>query len=232
MHITYLSIFPELFDSFIETTLITRAVSQGLLSFETINPRHFCDDKHRLIDDKVYGWGHGMLMKATPIIDSIQHRLKKHNLKKHSNKSKRHIIIPHPSKTLFCQEHAHSRSENTYILFICGRYEWIDERVWIWLNKYCPWHISKVSLWQFVTLGGELPAMTMTEAIVRLIPGVINTEMSRIDESYSIKNNMNNIEYPQYTRPQLVENMEVPEVLLSWNHKAIKQRKQNHASTL
>lgn len=226
MHITYLSIFPDIFESFVSTTLIHRAISRWLLSFETINPRHFCDDRHRIIDDKVYGGGHGMLMKAPPLIHAIKHRIKKHTLKKKN--SDWMIIIPHPSKNVFVQQYAHQWSEKKHLLFICGRYEGIDERVYLRLQQQYPKHIQKISLWQFITLGGELPAMTMTESIVRLVPGVIKEEMSWQDESYAIDSDVTKIEYPQYTRPEMVEWMWVPEVLLQGNHKEIQQWKNNH----
>ncbi len=257
MHITYLSIFPELFDSFRQTTIVSRAVADRLVRFETINPRHFCDDKHRIIDDQIYGWWHGLLMKAPPIIESIKHWINKHKLvekyKRQAIRDKKptiddlqswrlkpkawtqksfQIIIPHPSRDVFTQAHAHIWSEYTHLLFICGRYEGIDERVRLWLQKSFPDHISRVSLWQFVTLGGELPAMTMTESIIRLIPGAINTEDSRKDESYSIDHNLNNLEYSQYTRPEIVEWMSVPPVLLSGHHKDIAQRKKDNSTHL
>lgn len=247
MHITYLSIFPELFDSFRTTTLISKAVDNRIITFETINPRHFCDDKHRTVDDEIYGGGHGLLMKAPPIISAVNHWVKKHKLWVRNGKSKItniwkkkssesllldsqfKIIIPHPSQDIFHQGYAHKWSECSYLLFICWRYEGIDERVRLWLHKKFPDQVVRVSLGQFVTLGGELPAMTMTEAIVRLLPWVINTEQSRIEESYSIEQGMKNIEHPQYTRPEVVEGMTVPEVLLSGHHKNIAIRKQEQS---
>lgn len=149
MHITYLTIFPELFDSFRETTLISRAVSNGLVEFETINPRHFCDDKHRIIDDEIYGGGHGLLMKAPPILSAIKHWIAKHQLKKGTNFR---IVLPHPSPTVFVQTHAHQWSDCSHLLFVCGRYEGIDERVRLWLQKKYPCHALRISLGQFVTL--------------------------------------------------------------------------------
>lgn len=228
MHISYLSIFPELFDSFRSTTLISRAIKNRKLKFETINPRHFCEDKHRIVDDEIYGWWHGLLMKAPPIIAGIKHWITKHKLS-HWNK-KFQIIIPHPSEYIFNQKYAHQFSDSQYILFICGRYEGIDERVWLRLQNNYSNHCIRISLGQFVTLWWELPAMTMTESIVRLIPWVINTEMSWKDESYSTDHNLQNIEYPQYTRPEIVEGMKVPEVLLSGNHKYIQDWKTDHTS--
>ena len=143
MHISYLSIFPELFDSFRQTTLISRAVENKLLKFETVNPRHFCDDKHRIVDDEIYGGGHGLLMKAPPLIAAIQHWLTKHKLTKKSNF---HIIIPHPSKDVFNQATAHTWSECSHLLFICGRYEGIDERVRLRLQQEYPQHTQRISL--------------------------------------------------------------------------------------
>lgn len=227
MHITYLSIFPELFDSFRETTLISRAVNNNIIQFETINPRHFTHDRHRTVDDEIYWWGHGLLMKAQPIIDGVKHWITKHNLSNRKNNF--HIIMPHPSPLVFNQTYAHSWSESDYLLFICWRYEWIDERVRKRLQKKYPDQSSRVSLGQFVTLGGELPAMTMTESIVRLLPGVIHDPESWKQESYSIEKNMQNIEYPQYTRPETVEGMKVPEVLLSGHHKNIEKWKEENS---
>jgi tRNA (guanine37-N1)-methyltransferase len=224
MHISYCSIFPELFESFISTTLVSKAIKNKRLKIEIINPRHFCEDKHRIVDDEIYGWGHGLLMKAPPIIKVIRHRIMKHKLttiKKTGKQKSWMIIIPHPSPDTFCQTDAHIRSEKSHLLFVCGRYEGIDERVWLWLEDTYPDHCQRISLWHFITLGGELPAMTMTEAVVRLIPWVIHTEMSRVDESYNIDRDLSNIEYPQYTRPEIVEDMPVPEVLLSGHHSKI-----------
>ena len=150
MHISYLSIFPELFDSFRQTTLISRAVENKLLRFETINPRHFCDDKHRIVDDQIYGGGHGLLMKAEPLIAGVQHWIEKHGLGTPKNKSKKElsfqIIIPHPSLIVFNQSHAHTWSEYSHLLFICGRYEGIDERVRLRLQKTYPHNVQRVSL--------------------------------------------------------------------------------------
>jgi tRNA (guanine37-N1)-methyltransferase len=250
MRITYLSIFPEIFESFTSTTLISRAVKSRKICFETINPRHFCDDKHRVVDDEIYGGGHWLLMKAPPIIAAIRHRITKHKLMEfviarrrhddvathnillhtpqwHEFKKKFLIIIPHPSKDVFTQSHAHHRSGYSHLLFICGRYE-----VWLWLQKTFPDQVVRVSLGQFVTLGGELPAMTMTESVVRLLPWVINTEMSRKDESYSPDHHLQNLEHAQYTRPEIVEDISVPEVLLSWHHKNIASWKIEHTNTL
>lgn len=234
MKIVYVSIFPEIFESFVSTTLVSRAVTHWLLSFEYLNPRHFCDDKHRTIDDSIYGGGQGMLMKAPPLIASIRHLIRKHKLTKSKwgKNSHRQILMPWPSRELFTQQSAHHYSQKDLLIFICGRYEGIDHRVSLWLDKHYPHHRSRLSLGQFVTLGGELPAMTMTEAIIRLIPGVIKEESSRQDESYALEHDMTNIEYPQYTRPEVVEWMTIPDTLLSGHHAQIKKRKKDNTQFL
>jgi tRNA (guanine37-N1)-methyltransferase len=142
-------------------------------------------------------------MKAQPLIDAVESILKTNKLNKRSKKWK--IIFLSPSKDVFCQKHAHELSTIKHIIFVCARYEGIDFRFEQYMIDNYPNHFVKISLGKFITLGGEVPAMTMTEAIVRLIPNVIKEENSRKDESYNMEKNMNNLEYPQYTRPEIVE---------------------------
>lgn len=224
MKIYYVSIFPEIFDSFLETSLIKKAQEKDILDFEIINPRDFCTDKHKQIDDEIYGWGTGMLMMAQPVIDSINSIIKK--LKSKENFQ---IIFPNPSNIFRNQQSAHSFSKTENLIFVCARYEGIDHRFVQYFQDKYPNNFHQISIWKFVTLGWEMPAMTMTEAVVRLIPGVIKEESSRQEESYSISQNMENIEHPQYTRPQEVEWYSVPEVLLNWNHKEIEKWKQENS---
>ena len=168
-------------------------------------------------------------MKAQPIIDGIKHWLTKHDL---HNSDKRQIIIPGPSERSFAQQDAHNWSASEFVLFVCGRYEGMDARVLQWLTKRYAQQTHLVSLGRFITLGGELPAMTITEAIVRLLPGVIHSSESWEQESYDITQGMSNIEHPQYTRPEVVERMRVPEVLLSGHHKHIQQWKDEQSGTI
>ena len=133
-----------------------------------------------------------------------------------------------PSRHQFTQETAHSWADVEQLIFICGRYEGIDARVEQRCRHSYGEEFSKVSLGQFITLGGELPAMTMTEAVARLLPGVIKEQASRQDESYQPSTNMKNLEYPQYTRPETVEGMTVPEILLSGHHHNIDQRRKEN----
>ncbi|MEI7562344.1 MAG: hypothetical protein WCJ39_01090 [bacterium] len=125
------------------------------------------------------------------------------------------IILLSPSKTIFKQKMAHDLAKVDHLIFVCTRYEGIDYRFEKYMKKQYGKAFEKVSLGQFITLGGEVPTMMMIEAITRLIPGVIKEEASRQEESYSIKEDMNNLEYPQYTHPDEVLGMKVPKVLLS-----------------
>lgn len=222
MNIYLVSIFPEIFESFISTSLVFKAIEKKVLSFKIVNPRDFCPDKHQQVDDEIYGWGAGMLMKAQPMIDAVESIISTNNL------SDFQIIFPSPSQKIFNQTTAMKYSENKDIIFICGRYEGIDYRFQQYMEKKYPTQFSKVSLGSFITLGGELPTMTMIEAIVRLVPWVIKEEISRQEESYSPEYNLQNLEYPQYTRPAEVEGFTVPEILISGHHKNIEQWKKDN----
>ncbi len=228
MHIHIVSIFPDIFKSFIETSLIKKAQEKKILKFTFTNPRIFCPDRHQTVDDSIYWWGAGLLMKAQPAIDAVESIIKKLKIKNWKLK----IILPSPTKEIFTQKVAHTLSESEHIIFVCTRYEGIDYRFERYMKKKYKQQFQKISLWQFITLGGETPAMTMIEAITRLIPWVIKEEASRQDESYNIKKDMNNIEYPQYTKPEVVLWMKVPKILLSGHHKNINERREQKTKIL
>jgi tRNA (guanine37-N1)-methyltransferase len=230
MKISYISIFPEIFKSFLATSLIAKAQEKELLSFECVNPRTFCKDKHKQVDDEIYGWWTGLLMKSQPLIDAVELAIKTNKLSKRCRR--RRIVFLSPSKEIFCQKYAHEFVKMKHIIFVCARYEWIDYRFEQYMTDNYPKHFAKVSLGKFITLGGEVPAMTMTESIVRLIPKVIKEENSRKDESYSIEKDMNNLEYPQYTRPETVQWYKVPEILLSGHTKKIEEWKKDNTISL
>lgn len=220
MHFHLISIFPNIFDSFLSTSLIHRATKDEKISFSITDPREFCTDKQRQVDDEIYGWWAWLLIKAEPMIAAIKHIVDK------IDRSTFRIIFPSPSPNAFTQATAHSYIDEwvTDIIFLCGRYEWIDHRVELrchdtfWSDIY-----QKISLGQFITLWWELPSMVMIEAIARLVPWVINDEASRQEESYRPELWWKNIEYPQYTRPQIVQWYKVPDVLLSGHHAEIKK---------
>ena len=165
-----------------------------------------------------------MLLKAQPLIDTINHIIDKNQLQK----SDFSILFPSPSPQVFNQKIAYGQSKKDALIFVCGRYEGIDAR----FEEYCLFHypdqFKKLSLGQFILLGGELPSCVMIEAITRLIPWVIKEKQSRIEESYAIKDGMSTLEAPNYTRPEEVYGMKVPKVLLNWDLEAIAQRKEDN----
>ena len=219
MHIHIISLFPEIFDSFFSTSLLQKAQEKWILKINFCNPRQFCKDKHQQIDDEIYWWWAWMLIKAEPIIDAVESIIKKNNLKNSDFK----IIFPSPTKEVFTQKNAYTFSKQEHIIFVCWRYEWIDYRRELYMQKYYPEQFQKISLWQFVLLWWEIATMTMIESITRLIPWVIKESESRQNESYSLKENMCNLEEPNYTRPENVKWFSVPDVLLTWNSEEIIQ---------
>ncbi|MFA6256329.1 MAG: hypothetical protein WC606_04030, partial [Candidatus Absconditabacterales bacterium] len=191
----------------------------------------------------IYGGGAGLLMKAKPAIDAVESMVKSLQVKSQKSKQKTgghyrpstldfKVILLSPSKEVFTQKTAHSLSESENIIFVCTRYEGIDYRFEQYMKKKYPKQFQKISIGKYITLGGEIPAMIMIEAITRLIPGVIKEEASRQDESYNITKNMNNLEYPQYTKPEEILGMKVPKILLSGHHKNIDERRSKKTKKL
>lgn len=211
-----LSIFPKIFADYFNTSIIKRAQQKKLIKIKIHNLRDFTKDKHKTVDDKPYGGGPGMILKLEPIYCSIF----KNKALKIKNKKLLKIILLTPAGKQFDQKKAQSFSKLKNIILICGRYEGIDARVEKFVDE-------KISVGPYVLSGGELPAMTIVEAITRLIPGVIKKE-SLIEETH----NKNFIEYNQYTRPEIltirgksgkIKMLKVPKVLLSGNHTKIKE---------
>ena len=230
MHYHIITIFPEIFDSFLSCSLIAKAKEQGLLQFSFINPRNFCTDPQRQVDDAMYGGGAGLLMKAQPIIDAIKSILASQNMTTETwGLRKRKVLLPRPSQQSFTQTTAHILAEeSTDIILICGRYEGIDHRVDLRCQQLFGDDFMPISLGQYVVMGGEVPSMLIVEAVSRLVPWVIKDADSRKNESYRPELGGENIECPQYTRPETVEGMGVPDVLLGGNHALIEQwRKEN-----
>ena len=225
MNIHIISLFPEIFDSFFTTSLLKKAQEKWILNINFCNPRLFCTDKHQQIDDEIYWWGAWMLIKAQPILDAVESIIRENNLKESDFK----IIFPSPAKEIFTQKNAYTYSKQEHLIFVCWRYEWIDYRRELYMQKHYPEQFEKISLWQFILLWWEVATMTIIESITRLIPWVIKESESRQNESYSLKENMQNLEEPNYTRPEIVEWFSVPEVLLTWNSDEIKKWKLDNA---
>ena len=228
MHIHIVSLFPELFDSFFSTSLLKKAQEKSILKIDFCNPRQFCTDKHQQIDDEIYWWWAGMLIKAEPIIDAVESIINKNNLKDSDFK----IIFPSPAKEIFTQKNAYTFSKQEHLIFVCWRYEWIDYRRELYMKKNYPNQFEKISLGQFILLWWEVATTTMIESITRLIPWVIKESESWQNESYSLKENMQNLEEPNYTRPEIVKWFEVPDVLLNGNSEEIAQWRRNNSKNL
>ena len=204
MRIDAISIFPEFFDV-LDISLLGKAKAQDLLEVKIHNLRDFTDDKHRTVDDTPFGGGAGMLMKPEPwglALDSVV-------------SSETIVIFPTPAGELFKQVTAQELSVAKHLVFACGRYEGIDQRVVDYAASKAS--VRLVSLGDYVLNGGEVAAVAMIEAIARLIPGVIGNAESLAEESHS----EGLLEYPSYTKPANWRGLEVPEVLLSGNHAEI-----------
>lgn len=201
MKISVLTLFPDYFGSFLQTSVIARAYKRHLFEFETIDFRLFTKEKHGHVDDTPYGGGAGMVLQCQPIVDAVRT----------IRTEKSTVILLTPQGRLFNQGIAENLSLKEHLIFICGHYEGFDERIRDYVD-------IQLSLGDFVLTGGEAACSVMCDAIVRLLPGVIKKDSSAED---SFSNGL--LEYPQYTRPEVFEEKKVPDVLLSGNHEKIRQ---------
>lgn len=201
-----LTLFPDMVMSGLNTSIIGRAMDAGLLEIQAVNIRDYSTNKHLKVDDYPYGGGAGLVMQPEPIYRAYQ------DLKKDMKKVPRVIYLT-PQGKVFHQEMAKELAKEEELVFLCGHYEGVDERV---LEEIVT---DYVSIGDYVLTGGELPAMVMIDAISRLVPGVLNNDESAGEESF--ENGL--LEYPQYTRPPIFLEKEVPEVLLSGHHENIRK---------
>lgn len=201
MNFHILTLFPEMVMNGLNTSIIGRAINNGLLTIEAVNIRDFAENKHNRVDDYTYGGGAGMLMQAGPVFGAYQ------SIAERTEKKPR-VIYLSPQGQTFSQEMAEDFAKEEELVFLCGHYEGIDERV---LEEIVT---DYVSIGDYVLTGGELPAMVMIDAISRLLPGVLHNDASAEFESFQD----NLLEYPQYTRPEEWHGKKVPEVLLSGHH--------------
>ncbi|MBE6044108.1 MULTISPECIES: tRNA (guanosine(37)-N1)-methyltransferase TrmD [Clostridium] len=208
MRIDILTLFPEMFQV-LNYSIIGRAIKNNIININTHNIREYSTNKHKKVDDYPYGGGAGMVMTPQPIVDAIK------SIKK-LNKGK--VIFLGPRGKTFNQEMAKKLSQEDEIIFLCGHYEGIDERIYKYIDE-------EISLGDFVLTGGEMACIPIVDSICRLIPGVLSSSESFIEESFY--NGL--LEYPQYTRPECFEGEKVPEVLLSGHHQNIRKwrRKQS-----
>ena len=201
IRIDILTLFPSMFDGFLNESIINRAIKRNLVQINVINFRDYTLDPHGKVDDTPYGGGAGMVLTPQPIFDAVED-LKTENTK---------VILLTPDGKTYNQEMAYSYSKEEHIILICGHYEGFDERIRTLAD-------SEISIGDYVLTGGEIPSMVITDSITRLIDGVIEKESHEYD---SFNNNL--LDYPTYTKPRDFRGMKVPDVLTSGNHKEIEK---------
>jgi tRNA (guanine37-N1)-methyltransferase len=206
MRIDVLTLFPEMFESPLSYSILKRAQESNIVEIVLTNIRDFARDKYRKVDDKPYGGGPGMVMMPGPVFDCFEYVEK-------LSPEKGRVILLTPQGQKFDQKKAAELSEEKRLILIAGRYEGFDERIREGLGA------EQVSIGDFVLSGGELAAMVIIDAVVRLLAGALGDEGSASDESFS----EGLLEYPQYTRPEVFRGMKVPDVLLSGDHKKINE---------
>lgn len=214
MNFHILTLFPEMVQNGLNTSIIGRAVNAGLLSIEAVNIRDYAFNKHQSVDDYPYGGGAGMLMQAEPVY--LAHEAVSKKIHARADKTgirKIRTVYLSPQGSVFDQKMAEDMAQEEELIFLCGHYEGIDERV---LEEIVT---DYVSIGDYVLTGGELPAMVMVDAISRLVPGVLHNDVSAEFESFQD----NLLEYPQYSRPEEWHGKKVPPVLLSGHHANIEK---------
>ncbi len=216
IHFHILTLFPEMVMQGLHTSILKRAVEKEAIAIEAVNIRDYTLDKHGKVDDYTYGGGAGMLMQAQPVYDAckaVEQRIASAQPENPGGEGSCRVIYVTPQGRTFHQAMAQELAREKHLIFLCGHYEGIDERV---LEELVT---DYVSIGDYVLTGGELPAMVMIDAIARLVPGVLHNHESAATESFSD----DLLEYPQYSRPEIWRGRRVPDILLSGNHGEIER---------
>ena len=208
MKIDILTLFPNMFDGVFQESIIKRAIDEKKVEINLINFRDYTNDPHNKVDDTPYGGGAGMVLMCQPIFDCVK------SIRTEASK----VILMTPDGIPYKQKMAYDLSNEKHLIIICGHYEGFDERI----RSICD---LEVSIGDYVLTGGEVPAMVLVDSITRLLPGVIR-EDSHLEDSFN-ENYL--LDYPTYTKPRVYEGMEVPEVLLSGDHKKINEYRYNES---
>lgn len=206
MRIDILTLFPEMFTAVLGQSILRIAQEKGLVEYHLWDIRNFSPDKHKKVDDRPYGGGPGMVMRPEPVFNAIE------EIEEASGQPSRKVLLT-PQGVRFSQRLAEELAREARLMLLCGHYEGFDERIRQGFD------FLEVSIGDYVLSGGELPAMVVVDAVVRLIPGVLGDVGSPLDESF--RGGL--LEYPQYTRPQEFRGMKVPEVLVSGDHEKVKR---------
>jgi tRNA (guanine37-N1)-methyltransferase len=217
MRISILTLFPEMFAGPLTHSIVKHAQEKKLVAINIVNIRDYGIGRHKIVDDKPYGGGVGMVLKVDVLDQAIQ-ATKDDNLQPSEQK----VILLTAQGQQFSQQKAGELTKLKHLILICGHYEGFDERIKTYIDE-------EISIGDFITTGGEIPAMLITDAVTRLIPGVLKPEATA-HESFSLKENKNTLlEFPHYTTPATYSNMNVPNVLLSGNHKEIEKWRKEKA---
>ena len=209
IHFDIVTIFPEVISAYTNSSIIKRAQEKELVKINIHNLRNWAKDKHKSVDDKPYGGGPGMLMKIEPIFNCLKDLKKENSI----------VILTSPKGEKLTQKKLKELSQDTnaHYIILCGHYEGFDQRIHDYLVDY------EYSIGDYVLSGGELPALVLVDGITRLIPGVLGNEESLVSETF----NSDIPDYPQYTKPEEFNGWKVPDILLSGNHKEIKEWREN-----
>jgi tRNA (guanine37-N1)-methyltransferase len=217
-HVKILTIFPELFPGTLGVSILKKALSEELWKLEILNIRDFAQDKHKHVDDYLFGGGSGMLMKPDVLGDALDHAIQDWK------EDQYRIIYMSPGGVVLNQSMSEKILSTKRVIIICGRFEGIDARLIDYFN------IEEVSIGDYILSGGEIAAQVLVDTCIRLLPGVLGNESSAKDESFSIgQDQVNILEYPQYTKPKEWRGLKVPEVLLSGHHSNIEKWRREKA---
>jgi len=217
MQISIITLFPQMFDSVFSYSIIRRAQKEGTITINIVDLRHYGIGRHKIVDDKPYGGGIGMVLR----VDVMDRALAAVRQKGKSEA----VALLDPKGKVYKQEIAEEFSQLEHLILVCGHYEGFDERIRSLVDY-------EISMGDFILSGGEIAAMAIAESVARLVPGVIRKENATIHESFSEKNGSRILEHPHYTRPQVFRSKKVPEVLLSGNFELIGQFRDKKAREL
>ncbi len=210
MLIELLTLFPDFFASPLSQSMLNRAQSQGAVEFRVLNLRDFTTDRHRVVDDRPFGGGPGMVLKIEPLLRAMR--------AVREQDPEVRVILLSPRGFLFSQDKARELAGQKHLLLICGHYEGVDDRVHFYIDE-------ELSIGDYILTGGEIPALVVVDAVTRLLPGVLGGEGAVEEESFQT----GLLEYPHYTRPRDFEGHEVPETLLSGDHQRINRWRRQEA---
>ncbi|HHT9105451.1 MAG TPA: tRNA (guanosine(37)-N1)-methyltransferase TrmD [Candidatus Wujingus californicus] len=211
MRIDVLTLFPEMFENVLNCSILRIAREKALVQYNLFNIRDYAENR-RCVDDRPYGGGAGMVMKPEPVFNTVE------TIEQQAGPCRKKILLT-PQGVKFNQQIAKELSRESYLMLICGRYEGVDERIRLGLDVF------ELSIGDYIMSGGEIPAMVVIDAVIRLIPGVLGDSESVVNESFADTL----LEYPQYTRPAEYRGMKVPEILISGNHQKIKEWQRENA---